>query len=74
MVTKKIESLEQLRLASSIPQPDYFDWGAEKMHTSYGLGLRIAMNENFIIALDYGMAANEQDGNSGFYMGLNYLF
>ena len=74
MVTKRIESLDKLKPLSSIPQPFYFDWDSEKMHISYGLGLRVAMNENFIISFDYGMAANEQDGNSGFYMGLNYLF
>jgi hypothetical protein len=73
-VTEKIGALDQLRVMSSIPQEDYFDWDAEKLHTSYGLGLRIAMNENFIIAIDYGLAANKQDGDSGFYMGLNYLF
>lgn len=53
---------------------DYFDLGAEKLHISYGAGLRIAMNENFIIAVDYGRVANEKDGSSGLYIGLNYLF
>ncbi len=53
---------------------DYFDLGAEKLHSSYGLGLRIAMNENFIIALDYGRVMSEKDGGSGVYIGLNYLF
>ncbi|MBV5314075.1 MAG: BamA/TamA family outer membrane protein [Prolixibacteraceae bacterium] len=53
---------------------DYLKNNAEKMHYSYGGGLIIAMNENFVIAMDYGMAANKQDGKSGFYMGLNYLF
>jgi hemolysin activation/secretion protein len=53
---------------------DYFDPGAEKMHLSYGAGLRVAMNENFIVAIDYGLAADKRDGTSGFYMGLNYLF
>lgn len=53
---------------------NYFDNGAEKMHFSYGAGLRIVMNENFVIAVDYGRAVNEQDGNSGMYIGLNYLF
>lgn len=52
----------------------YFDDGAEKMHFSYGAGFRIAMNENFIIKVDYGMAADERDGTSGIYIGLNYLF
>jgi hypothetical protein len=41
---------------------------------SYGLGLRIAMNQNFIIAVDYGRATDSRDGSSGFYIGLNYLF
>jgi hypothetical protein len=44
------------------------------MHISAGGGLRIAMNENFIIAVDLGKAFKEQDGGMGFYMGLNYLF
>jgi hypothetical protein len=54
--------------------PEYFDIGAEQMHLSYGAGLRIAMNQNFIIAVDYGIAADERDGDSGLYIGLNYLF
>jgi len=53
---------------------DYFDFGSEALHLSYGLGLRIAMNRNFIIAVDYGRAVDSQDGDSGFYVGLNYLF
>ena len=53
---------------------DFFDVGAEKLHTSYGAGLRFAMNENFIIAVDYGKVISEKDGGSGLYIGLNYLF
>jgi len=70
-VTKKID------LPSSSYQtlnPDYFKAGAEKFHYSYGGGLRIVMNENFVIAADYGMTPNVQDGTSGMYIGLNYLF
>jgi hypothetical protein len=44
------------------------------MHTSLGAGLRLAMNYNFIVAIDYGVALNEQDGNSGVYIGLNFIF
>ncbi|HKJ44102.1 MAG TPA: hypothetical protein VKA27_18540, partial [Sunxiuqinia sp.] len=75
-VTKKIPT----NINSSVNWPldhgfsDYFDPGAEKMHFSYGAGLRAAMNENFVIAADYGLAADQRDGNSGFYIGLNYLF
>ncbi len=46
----------------------------ESLHLSYGGGFRIALNENFIVAVDYGMAADEQDGTSGLYIGLGYLY
>ena len=71
-VTKKINVEPTNVYASTLPE--YFDNGAEGMHYSYGAGLRVAMNENFIIKLDYGMAADKRDGDSGIYIGLNYLF
>lgn len=72
MVTKKIELNPT---ESSIPGEDnYFDIGAEQMHISYGAGLRIAMNENFIIKCDYGRVTDDRDGSSGIYIALNYLF
>jgi outer membrane protein assembly factor BamA len=46
----------------------------EGLHVAYGGGLRIALNENFIVAVDYGMAADAQDGSSGLYIGLGYLY
>lgn len=70
-VTKKVE------LPTSVMNNlgnGYFNSDAEKFHYSYGAGLRIVMNENFIIAADYGMTPNVQDGTSGMYIGLNYLF
>jgi hemolysin activation/secretion protein len=70
-VTKKIEFDPNGTMTDS---RNYLKSNAEKMHYSYGGGLIVAMNENFVIAMDYGMAANKQDGKSGFYMGLNYLF
>jgi hypothetical protein len=59
---------------STYSRSDFFKTNAEKLHVSAGTGLRIAMNENFIIAIDLGKAFNEQDGGMGFYVGLNYLF
>lgn len=75
-VTKTISGVENVpeELLSSPAAKDYYDKDAEKMHFSYGAGLRIAMNQNFIIKLDYGFAVDERDGNSGMYIGLNYLF
>lgn len=68
-----IERKEITSIFSLLPE-EYFDPGNERMHFSYGAGLRIAMNQNFIVAVDYGLAADERDGDSGLYIGLNYLF
>lgn len=72
-VIKKIDVEDQVN-ALGETLPDYFDFGTESLHTSYGLGLRVAMNQNFIVAADYGRAMDDRDGSSGFYIGLNYLF
>jgi outer membrane protein assembly factor BamA len=76
MVTKKIEFEEPILTPNGHPwtTADFFNKGAEKMHFSVGGGIRLVMNENFIIAVDLGKALKEQDGGMGFYMGLNYLF
>jgi hypothetical protein len=41
---------------------------------SAGASMMLAMNQNFVIAIDFGKALNKQDGNIGFSIGLNYLF
>lgn len=57
---------------------DAVDWlnlsDEEKLHLSYGAGIHFAINDNFIITVDYGMAADKRDGKSGMYIGLNFLF
>ena len=76
-VTQRMESFESIPVNTLIgdePISSFYDKGAETMHYSYGAGLRVVMNENFIIRCDYGMAANDRDGTSGLYIGLNYLF
>lgn len=45
-----------------------------KIHLGYGGGIRFALNENFIVAVDYGLAHQKQDGSSGLYIGLSWLF
>jgi outer membrane protein assembly factor BamA len=50
------------------------------LHISYGAGLHIALNQNFIVAVDYGLAASngkdplKNDGKKGIYIGLDFLF
>lgn len=55
-------------------QADYFEFRPDSFHNGVGAGFYAAMNQNFIIAINYGKALNPQDGNSGFYIGLNFLF
>ncbi len=53
---------------------NWFNTDADVLHATAGIGLHFAINGNMIIALDYGRAFRKEDGNSGFYMGFNFLF
>jgi hemolysin activation/secretion protein len=46
----------------------------ETLHSSAGLGLKISLNKNFTLSADWGKALNANDGESGFYVQMNYLF
>jgi hypothetical protein len=60
---------------SASDKSTYFnDYSSGKFHSSAGTGLKIGWNENFVISADFGKAFDKQDGNTGFYFGLNYLF
>lgn len=62
---------------SLIPENErslYIGSNAESIHPSVGGGLHIAMNQNFVIAIDYGKALDKRDGTDGMYIGLNFLF
>jgi outer membrane protein assembly factor BamA len=80
MVTKNISLPSNLKSSfdnyfdGSENFSDYFNPGKEKMHLSAGTSVMLAMNRNFVIAIDLGKAFNVQDGNIGFSIGLNYLF
>ncbi|MEI6747901.1 MAG: Omp85 family outer membrane protein [Bacteroidales bacterium] len=68
------------RLSVSLPalpineKDNYFVRDSETMHYTYGFGLRVAMNQNFIVAADYGLVGDKRDGSSGVYINLGYLF
>jgi outer membrane protein assembly factor BamA len=46
----------------------------EKLHISYGGGFYIAINQNFVIATNYGLSADKRDGDHGLYINLNWLY
>ena len=52
----------------------FFDPGAESFHSTAGIGLKVGLNENFVISTDYGRSFNVGDGTSGFYIKLHWLF
>ncbi len=54
--------------------PTFFPNTNESLHQSIGGGLRVALNENFIVACDYGYALKKDDGDTGLYINLNWLF
>ncbi len=74
MVTSKV-GIDLTKLESYTGHADrYYIDGSDKLHMAAGLGLKVVMNENFIISADIGKALKAQDGDMGFYIGLNYLF
>lgn len=73
MVLQKVD-LDLGKVPDIVGLQNYFLTDEESMHTTYGAGLRIVMNENFIVAVDYGRPFDKRDGGGGIYIGLNYLF
>lgn len=73
IILKPIEM--DLSSVSETDKSKYFNpYQKGKFHSSAGIGLKIGWNENFVISADFGKAFNSQDGNTGMYIGLNYLF
>ena len=77
MVTQKYD-FDSSGMPDMLPDdyPDQIlDLNAKEVpHFGFGGGIHIAMNQNFIVTVDYGMAAKKEDGDSGLYINLNFLF
>ena len=77
MVTQKY-TFDASGLPDELPDnlPDeIIDLDAKEVpHLGFGGGVHIALNENFIVTVDYGFAAKKEDGDSGLYINLNFLF
>jgi outer membrane protein assembly factor BamA len=57
----------------------YIDFDKKKLylpHFGAGIGMKIAMNENFILSVDWAMPFNKQDNGSmaNIYIKMGYLF
>jgi outer membrane protein assembly factor BamA len=55
-------------------KPLYFTEPDKSIHATLGIGLKLAMNENFVLSAEYARPFDPQDGISGLYLGLNYQF
>lgn len=55
-------------------KPLYFTEPDKSIHATLGLGLKLVMNENFVLSAEYARPFDPQDGISGLYLGLNYQF
>jgi len=47
---------------------------ALRFHTSAGIGLKLAMNRNFIVSAEYARPFSSDDGTNTVYVALNYIF
>jgi hypothetical protein len=71
MIVKRIESWGT---TTGTALDNYYNSSEETIHLTAGCGLHLALNENFVLAINYGRALNAQDGKSGLYIGTNWLF
>lgn len=71
MVTQKYQLPDNLPVEALVHiDPD----AKEVVHIGYGGGIHFVLNENFIVTVDYGIAARVEDGDTGMYIGLNFLY
>jgi outer membrane protein assembly factor BamA len=73
MVVQNIP-VDKSGIPEKVDQSQYFSDGPEKLHVCVGGGLRVVMNQNFVISADYGAALDKRDGDTGLYIGFGFLF
>jgi hypothetical protein len=67
-------ALDKGKIPQSVNTNRYFSDEEKGIHSALGTGLHFALNNNFIVAVDYGQALDERDGTEGLYIGLNFLY
>lgn len=72
--------LEQMKAVSkdeAIPQQEQamiYSGEKERLHLSAGLGVKLVMNRNMVLSVEYGIPFDRRDGTNGLYLNLNYVF
>ncbi len=70
----ELEQMQENINLYSARKPELVTDDREVPHVCAGIGLQLVMNQNFIISADFGKALDKRDGNTGLYIGLNYIF
>lgn len=73
LVLQKLD-IDKSGIPANVDQNLFFNNDAETFHLTYGCGLHLAMNQNFVIAADIGFPVKKDDGKMGVYIGMNWLF
>ncbi len=77
MVTQKYD-FDSSGMPGSLPAylpAEILDLDAKEVpHFGVGGGIHFALNQNFILTVDYGFAVKKDDGDSGLYINLDFLF
>ena len=47
---------------------------SDKLHVSYGVGIQLSMNQNFVLSLNYGRPIDNNDGTKGIYFNTGFIF
>ena len=73
------KTLQESVTAAGEVYSDYFTTDSKDIyrpHMTAGLGLKIGMNENFVLSADWGMPIDKQDNQkwANFYVKMGYLF
>ena len=63
--------LEEMKATNN---PLIYSGNSEKMHFSAGLGFKATMNRNFVLSIEWAKPFDNNDGKSGLYCGVNYIF
>ena len=73
---KVVSDPHEALLADNISDDYYDESNLYRPHLSAGCGLKVAMNDNFVLSVDWATALNEQDNGkfSNIYIKMGYMF
>ena len=63
--------LDRMRFSGN---PSIYSGMKEKPHFSYGAGIKLSMDYNFILSAELARPFSRQDGQYGLNIGVNYIF